>query len=284
MMDKLRTSYEGLEDKVRERTAELNQQKELVEHKNQEVTDSINYARFIQQAILPPLVDIRAQFAESFVFYQPKDIIAGDFYWFEQRGNVSWFAASDCTGHGVPGAMVSVLCINALNQILIEKNCTEPGELLDHVRDLVVKTFTKESQSVKDGMDISIACYNHDTKELKWTGANNPLWIFRNGEVEITAPDKQPVGQFEGKTPFTTHTRSLSAGDLLILFTDGFADQFGGLKQKKFKYAPFRELIEANAALPMDQLHELLFTVFNEWKGDVEQTDDVCVMGIRITR
>lgn len=282
MMDKLRISYEGLEDKVRERTAELHLQKELVEHKNEEIIDSINYALFIQQAILPPRNLIQSHFPDSFVYYQPKDIIAGDFYWFEQRGNVSWFAASDCTGHGVPGAMVSVLCINALNQLLLEKNCTEPGELLNHVREHIVKTFTKEGQAVKDGMDCSIACYNHDTQELCWTGANNPLWLIRDGECIIYAADKQPVGKFDGEFPFTTNRIPLQKGDLIILFTDGFPDQFGGPKQKKFKYAPLRELIIEHATLPMDELHDLLKTTFNDWKGETEQTDDVCIMGMRI--
>lgn len=282
MTEKLRISYEGLEYKVRERTAELNEQKELVEHINEEIIDSIHYARFIQQAILPPVNEIQAHFPESFIYYQPKDIIAGDFYWFEQRGTVSWFAAGDCTGHGVPGAMVSVLCINALNQILLEKQCTQTGELLDHVRDYIVKTFTKESQSVKDGMDISLACYDHSTGKLLWTGANNPLWLIRGKMCEIIAPDKQPVGQFDGQKPFLTNELQLQKDDLLILFTDGFADQFGGPKQKKFKYAPLRELLEQHASIDMQELHKLLKSTFNDWKGTTEQTDDVCIFGLRV--
>ena len=282
MVDKLRLAYEGLEEKVRRRTDELKTQKELIEQKNMEIIDSINYARFIQQAILTPISTIQDHFPESFVYYQPKDIVAGDFYWFEQRGSVSWFAVGDCTGHGVPGAMMSVLCVNALNQALFEKECEMPGELLNHVRDSITRTLIKEQKGINDGMDISIACYDHHTKQLYWSGANNPLWIFREDRCEMLRPDKQPVGYFEHEKPFNTHAVKLHKDDLIVLFTDGFADQFGGPKQKKFKYAPFRELIERNAKVKLNELYNILQTTFNDWKGGNEQTDDVCLMAIRI--
>ncbi len=282
MMDKLRLAYEGLEDKVRRRTAELKTQKELIEQKNEEIIDSINYARFIQQAILTPISTIQGHFPESFVYYQPKDIVAGDFYWFEQRGTVSWFAVGDCTGHGVPGAMMSVLCVNALNQTLFEKDCELPGDLLNLVRDSITRTLVREQHGVNDGMDISLACFDHQTKELYWSGANNPLWIFRENRCEVLTPDKQPVGHFEDEKPFNTHYMKLHKDDLIVLFTDGFADQFGGPKQKKFKYAPFRELIGKNANVKLNELYSILQTTFDDWKGENEQTDDVCLMAIRI--
>jgi serine phosphatase RsbU (regulator of sigma subunit) len=284
MMQKLRHSYENLEEKVVERTQELQEQKLIVEAKNHEIVESIQYARFIQQALLPLESEIQASFDENaFVYYAPKDIIAGDFFWFENRGHLSWFAVADCTGHGVPGAMVSVLCINALYQSLALNPEQPTGQLLDHVRELVVHTLTKEARSVKDGMDISLACFNHQTNILQWTGANNPLWIFRGEEILITNPDKQPVGQFDGAKPFTTHEMQLEANDWIILFSDGYADQFGGPKNKKYKYATLRDFIQAHKAKSGPELKQDLKNEFENWKGNHEQTDDVCVMGIKIT-
>lgn len=284
MMQKLRLSYENLEEKVVERTQELQEQKLIVESKNHEIVESIQYARFIQQALLPLESEIQASFDENaFVYYAPKDIIAGDFFWFEKRNNLSWFAVADCTGHGVPGAMVSVLCINALAQALAANADQSTGELLDQVRELVVQTLTKEARSVKDGMDISLACFDHETKTLQWTGANNPLWIFRGEEILITSPDKQPVGQFDGAKPFTTNTIQLEANDWIILFSDGYADQFGGPKNKKYKYATFKDFIQAHKDKSGSELKADLKLEFENWKGNHEQTDDVCVMGIRIT-
>lgn len=282
MMNNLRVSYEGLEDKVRERTAELVEQKAIVEHKNNEIIDSISYARFIQHALLPNEKEIQQHFPESFVYFEPKDIIAGDFYWFENKGSVSWFAVADCTGHGVPGAMVSVLCINSLNQTLTEHPKATTGLLLDLVREKVVSTFTKDEGSVKDGMDISIACYHHETKVLQWSGANNPLWIFRGEEVLAFSPNKQPIGQFENAKAFDTQEIQLEVNDLLILFSDGYADQFGGPKGKKYKYSPFKEFIYERRNLDISELKEQLRTEFLNWKSETEQTDDVCVMGVRI--
>ncbi len=284
MMQKLRHSYENLEEKVVERTQELQEQKVIVESKNHEIVESIQYARFIQQALLPLESEIQSSFDENaFVYYAPKDIIAGDFFWFEKRNNLSWFAVADCTGHGVPGAMVSVLCINALYQSLAANENQQTGELLDQVRQLVVQTLTKEARSVKDGMDISLACFNHQTNILQWTGANNPLWIFRGEEILISSPDKQPVGQFDGAKPFTTHEIQLETNDWIMLFSDGYADQFGGPKNKKYKYATFKEFIQAHKDKTGMELKASLKEEFEHWKGTHEQTDDVCVMGIKIT-
>lgn len=282
MMDNLRDSYETLEEKVIERTAELEQQKRLVENKNEEIVDSIQYAKFIQEALLPSKAEIKAALPHSMIYYAPKDIIAGDFYWFEQRKDEIWFAVADCTGHGVPGAMVSVLCVNAMNQTLFETSITETGKFLDSVREKVVRTLTKESRSVKDGMDISLCKYNAKTQLLEWSGANNPLWILREEEVIVLSPDKQPIGYYEASKAFTTQTFECKKDDLLILFSDGFADQFGGPKNKKFKYATLKALIQENKELPMDDLHDLLKATFEEWKGHLEQTDDVCMMLVRI--
>lgn len=282
MLDSLRQSYETLEDKVVERTEEVVRQKQLIEHKNREILDSIGYAQFIQQALLPQASEMQLHLPHIQVIYHPKDIISGDFYWFSGDENSCWFAVADCTGHGVPGAMVSVLCTNALNEQLSLHPASTTGQLLDNVRDYVVRNLTNDSNYVNDGMDISLCHYQKQTRELQWSGANNPLWIFRNEEPIILVPDKQPVGRYEPMQAFSVHNLTLLPNDLLVLFSDGYADQFGGPKGKKFKYAALRELIRENQSLPLTELKQLLETTFAHWKGDHEQTDDVCMLLIRV--
>lgn len=283
MINSLRHSYETLEEKVEQRTEEVVRQKQLIELKNREIIDSINYAQFIQQALLPQSSALQRELPHSATIYHPKDIISGDFYWFNRNEDVCWFAVADCTGHGVPGALVSVLCTNALNEQLTLHPNASTGELLDNVREYVVRTLTNEQHAVRDGMDISLCRLHQNTSELQWSGANNPLWIFRNGEPLILQPDKQPIGRYEPMLPFTTHHLQLEAEDLLVLFSDGFADQFGGPKGKKFKYAALRELIQNNSSLVIDELKELLESTFLHWKGEQEQTDDVCMLLVRIS-
>lgn len=277
MMDKLKQSYEGLEEKVRDRTAELEEQKLIVEHKNSEIIDSIEYAKLIQRALLPDLKTFNTHFPKSFIYYQPKDIVAGDFYWMEEKNDAVWFAVGDCTGHGVPGAMVSVMCINALNTALETKNPSTTGQLLDAVRELVVNTFQKAGQNVKDGMDISLIRYDKKEHSIQWSGANNPLWIFNQEECEVITADKQPIGAYDDAKPFTTHTLEHIAGKSIVLFTDGYADQFGGPKNKKFKYATFKALLQENIEQQPEIQLERIKKTFLEWKGLNEQTDDVCL-------
>lgn len=261
---------------------EVEEQKEIVEEKNKEITDSINYAKRIQQAILPPPRIFKEVFNNSFILYKPKDIVAGDFYWMEVVGDWAIFSAADCTGHGVPGAMVSVVCHNALNRSVREFGLTDPGKILDKTRELVIETFAKSDQEVRDGMDISLCAYNKKSKELKWAGANNPLWLLRGSEWTELKPDKQPIGKYESSALFTTNELQLNDGDQFYIFTDGYADQFGGPKGKKFKYKPFQELLLENAQLPMSDQSSRLNVVFEEWRGDLEQVDDVCVIGVRV--
>jgi tetratricopeptide (TPR) repeat protein len=263
---------------------EVESGKELVEEKQKEILDSINYAKRLQDAILPSLKFVTEQFPESYVFYQPKDIVAGDFYWMEKSGNLVFIAAADCTGHGVPGAMVSVVCSNALNRAVKEFGITEPGKILDKTRELVVKTFEKSGSDVKDGMDISLCAINYDTNELHWSGANNPLWYLDNHSGTITEikPDKQPIGKSENVLPFTTHTRSLQNISTLYLFTDGYADQFGGPSGKKFKYKPFENFLLSIRDLDIQEQKAQLQKKLNEWKGSLEQVDDILVIVIRL--
>jgi serine phosphatase RsbU (regulator of sigma subunit) len=267
---------------IEEQKNMVEQQKEIVEEKNKEILDSITYAKRLQDAILPPLSIIKQYLPESFVLYKPKDIVAGDFYWMERAGDNILIAAADCTGHGVPGAMVSVVCSNALNRTVKEFKITEPGKILDRVRELVLETFEKSESNVQDGMDISLCCINTQTKEIQWSGAYNPLWYAQGGELKEVAPDKQPIGKHEGQKPFSTHLLKLKKGDTLYLFTDGYADQFGGPKGKKFKYKQLQEKLLAVSHQPMEKQKQELETVLEQWKGNLEQVDDVLVIGIRV--
>lgn len=277
---------------ILEQKSVVEDQKDALEYKNREILDSITYAKRLQDAILPAVDYWHRILPESFILYKPKDIVAGDFYWLETHavsdGNDTteylFFAAADCTGHGVPGAMVSVICCNALNRSVLEFNLVEPGKILDKTRELVISTFSKSVENVKDGMDISLGCLNTKTNELLWSGANNPLWLVPAGSSEIIEwkADKQPIGTYTDEKPFNTHSIVLEPQTTIYLFTDGYADQFGGENGKKFKYRKFKDSILAIHDRPMEEQKEHLETIFESWKGDLEQVDDVCVIGIRI--
>ncbi|MBK8925481.1 MAG: tetratricopeptide repeat protein [Crocinitomicaceae bacterium] len=279
---------------LKKTNTEVQLQKEIVEEKNKEIMDSINYAKRIQNAILPSTRIIAENLPQSFILYKPKDIVAGDFYWLEKREDLIFFAAADCTGHGVPGAMVSVICNNGLNRSVREHKITDPGKILDKTREIIIREFEKSDDEVKDGMDISLVVLQknpiaqHDIKDqrylLKWAGANNPLWIFRKEkeEIEEIKADKQPIGKFSAGTPFTTHTLEVCTGDTLYIFTDGFQDQFGGEKGKKYKSANFKNLLLSIANQPMDIQKQLLAENLESWRGTLEQVDDVCVVGVRV--
>ena len=264
------------------KSKETEEQKRIIEEKNKDILDSITYAKRLQDAILPPLSLVRQYLPESFLFYNPKDIVAGDFYWMERAGDNILIAAADCTGHGVPGAMVSIVCSNALNRTVNEFKIIEPGKILDKVRELVLETFAKSEDNVQDGMDISLCCINNRTNEVQWSGAYNSLWYVRNAEVSEVPADKQPIGKVDKPMAFKTHRLNLQKGDILYLFTDGYADQFGGTKGKKFKYKQLQELLLSNAAKPMEEQKRILESTLNEWKGNLEQVDDILIIGIRV--
>lgn len=266
--------------------AEIQLQKEIVEEKNREITDSISYAKRIQSAILPPPKLVKSYLNSSFILYKPKDIVAGDFYWMEPKGDTILFAAADCTGHGVPGAMVSVVCNNGLNRAVREYGLTDPGKILDKTREIVISEFEKSEEQVKDGMDIALCSLSGAEGKhlLKYAGAHNPLWIIRKGanEVEEVKADKQPIGQYANPLPYTTHELELNEGDSIYIFSDGFADQFGGDKGKKFKTANFKRLLLSFKDEPIEKQKDLIDKAFEDWMGDLEQLDDVCVIGVKI--
>jgi len=289
---------------------QVEHQKELVEEKQKEILDSIAYAKRLQEAILPSLEFIDLYIPENFVFYKPKDIVAGDFYWAEKVDDLFFIAAADCTGHGVPGAMVSVVCSNALNRSVKEFHLTITGEILDKTRELVLETFEKSSSDVKDGMDISLLCIDRTNKKIFWSGANNPLWYVTSdastlrepqgsaadvkemladpaaagleATISTIKPNKQSIGKTENAVAFTTHEIEYKEGLQFYLFTDGFADQFGGEKGKKFKYKQLSQLLFSKHHLPLSEQSKFLDDEFTKWKGNLEQVDDVCIIGIKI--
>jgi len=255
-----------------------------VEEKNKEIMDSIVYAKRIQTAILPTEVGMKSMLPDSFVIYMPKDIVAGDFYWMEQNGGQSGqilAAVADCTGHGVPGAMVSVVCNNGLNRSVREHLLNEPGKILDKTREIVVEEFGKSSDKVNDGMDIALISIKD--RKLKYAGANNPLWIIRDEKIIEIKANKQPIGNFDAPVPYETHEIQLQESDYVYIFTDGFVDQFGGEKGKKYKPASLRKILLAVQGKSMQEQKEIIIEEFNTWKGELEQVDDVCLLGIKIS-
>jgi serine phosphatase RsbU (regulator of sigma subunit) len=258
----------------------IEHQKILVEEKQKEITDSIKYAQRLQEAILPAREVIKHYLPESFLLYKPKDIVAGDFYFFEVINDTIYIAAADCTGHGVPGAMVSVVCSNALHRSIKEFNLSDPGRILDNTRDLVVQTFEKSGQEVRDGMDIALCVIKNN--KIAFAGANNPCWILRDEEFIVLPADKQPIGKFDITDPYTTQKWELKKGDQIYIFTDGYNDQFGGKDGKKFKAKNFANLIKTIRLHSMEGQKIEIEKAFEKWRGNLDQIDDVCVMGIRI--
>jgi serine phosphatase RsbU (regulator of sigma subunit) len=260
----------------------ITEQKQRVEEKNREILQSIAYARRLQEAVLPPPRVVKEFFADSFLLYLPKDIVSGDFYWMESCEGVSYFAVGDCTGHGVPGAMLSVIGLNGLNRALSELHITEPKDILEHLTSVLKTSFERSEATVRDGMDISVCALDTRTNRIVYAGANSPLWVARNGTIEVYKPDRRPVGFHDAEKPFTQQEIQLLPGDTIYLLTDGYADQIGGPKAQKMKTKLFRERLTELSILPLPEQRQILFDEFIQWQGKAEQTDDVCVMGVRI--
>ncbi|MEO5584808.1 MAG: SpoIIE family protein phosphatase [Flavobacteriales bacterium] len=280
-----------LEEKVRERTEEMVRQKDEVERQSKKVvelyknvTDSIRYAKRLQESILPLDQRIRELLPGSFVLYRPKDIVSGDFYWVEPIDGKTVFAAVDCTGHGVPGAFMSLVGHNGLNQVVKERGLTKPSEVLDQLNRIAFETLHKDrDQYVRDGMDMALCTFHPEELVLEFAGANCPLYVVRGEEVLQFAPNKMPIGGFalEDKA-FTGHTVQLQKGDAAYVFSDGYADQFGGPRGKKFFYRQFRELLVRITPETPERKKALLIEAFNDWKGTQEQVDDILVMGMQV--
>ncbi len=288
-----RTIVNDFEKIVTQKNSLLKASNEEIETQHSEIKASINYAKRIQEAILPSNSLIKKYLPNSFVYYQPKDIVAGDFYWmhvlpepngWDINGNVVLFAAADCTGHGVPGAMVSVVCNNSLNQSVKEFGITQPSLVLEKTRELVIDTFSESIEKVQDGMDLALCSLNLKTHELQYSGANNPLWIIRNGatEIEEIKADKHHVGKCDLTPAFTNHHIQLNKGDHIYIFSDGLVDQFGGPKGKKFMSARFKTLLLSIKDKSMEEQQSTIKQSINKWMGSLEQVDDICMIGVKI--
>ncbi len=268
--------------------------------KNNEITDSINYAKRIQQALLPSQKELTNAFPDSFILFKPKDIVSGDFYWIHHEADTVFIAVGDCTGHGVPGGFMSMLGHSFLNQIVNEKHVHEPAKILDQLREKVITSLrqTGAAGENKDGMDITFVMIDRKKNKLVYAAANNSFYLMQNGQItEQTADssaessvvltelkaDKQPIGYYSNVLrPFTQHEMDIQKGNAIYLFSDGYPDQFGGVKGKKLKHSSLQKLLIEGSSNTMQKQAEVLEKAFVTWKGNYEQTDDVCVVGIRI--
>jgi serine phosphatase RsbU (regulator of sigma subunit) len=279
LINDLRHMNHTLEDKVNERTAEVVLQKNIIEEKQKEIVDSILYAKRIQTTILAHESYLKKHIPEYFVFFKPKDIVSGDFYWATKNGNRFYVAVCDSTGHGVPGAFMSLLNISFLNEAINEKNIVQPNEVLNYVRKRLIKNISKDGY--QDGMDGALVCIDKDNNTVSYAAAHNAPISIHNGQLSDYDADKMPIGIGVREESFVNRTLELKAGETLYLYTDGYADQFGGAKGKKFKYKNLNELIRSISHQPLDEQRQILEKTFEDWKGELEQIDDVCVFGIK---
>lgn len=305
LISKQKIEVEEQRDFAKKQQKITEEQKIIVEEKNHEIMESIHYAKRLQDAILPSDMAVKSMLPESFIYYQPKDIVAGDFYFVEEisinNTKTAFFAAADCTGHGVPGAMVSVVCANALNRAVKEFKLTDVGQILDKVTDLVIESFEKGEDVIKDGMDIALCALDKQSGMLHYSGANNPLWILSKNEKLNTESEyktlsieenlvflheikatKQPVGQFDNRQNFQVKQVQLQKGDEIILSSDGFPDQFGGEKGKKYMSLKFKKYLLSISELSSESQKLNLIKEFKHWTTGHEQIDDVCVIGVKI--
>ncbi len=271
---------EKLEKQVKERTQEISDKNLILSQQNKEIINSITYAQRLQQAILPTPQELTQELIEAEVFFRPKDIVSGDFYWIQSTKEKVYFAVADCTGHGVPGAMVSVLGNNSLNRCIKEYHLNDSAKILDNLTDMITEAFSSKAISVSDGMDIALCVWDRKDK-LEFSGAFNPLYLLRNNEIIEFKGDKQPIGKFENRKAFTKHEIELQKGDQVYLFSDGYADQFGGPRAKKLKYSNFKKYLIETSSLEISNSIEELETKFDKWKGKEEQIDDVCLLQVR---
>ncbi|MBU0763924.1 MAG: tetratricopeptide repeat protein [Bacteroidetes bacterium] len=259
-------------------------QKNMIEEQKKEITDSIVYASLIQDAILPPEKIVRQALPDHFVFYLPRDIVSGDFYWITQKEEDTVIVVADCTGHGVPGAFMSMLGIATLNEIVYKKPETTAGEILNELRLSIIHALhQKEGSGTKDGMDVALCLLNNTTHSIQYAGAFNPLILIKDGQLKKVSADRMPIGIHHNMdTPFTNNEIQLKKNDTIYLFSDGYPDQFGGEEGKKLKSKAFYSILENINQKEMSEQKEILVKEFNNWKGTFEQIDDILVMGIRI--
>ena len=263
---------------------QIESQSNEIKAKNNAITDSIHYAKRIQRAILPENEKVEKCLKDYFIFYQPKDIVSGDFYWVEQVGDNIVFGVIDCTGHGVPGAFVSLIANNALNKVVLEQGVTKPGAIINEVNSIITELFMRSEENIRDGMDMGICCWNKKENSFQFAGAYSSLFLYSDDKLTEIKGNRESVGAsiFNHEKNFVNHEVSLCKGDLIYLSTDGFPDQFGGKRGKKLKWKGFRKLLSEIAEIPIAEQQSKLTTFFDDWKGNLEQLDDVCVIGVKI--
>lgn len=271
--------------KLSKKNEEIENQRSIITYKNKEIIDSINYAKKIQTALLPTEEEITEVMGDAFVLHIPKDIVSGDFYWLHESENYLFYATADCTGHGVPGGFMSMLAISLLNDIIKDKKIEEPCDVLDLLSAKLISELkqTETNTTSKDGMDITLVRLNKSKNELCFAAAFNDLWLIRNDKIEVFKADRKPVGfHYGGFTQFNQQKIKLQKKDMIFTFTDGFADQFGGEKGKKFKYKNLKNLLLSIYYLPNRQQKQMVSNTFDKWKGDLEQVDDLLLIGLKI--
>lgn len=264
---------------------EIEEKKLLIEEKNKNITDSIEYAKTLQDAILPDTDIVVNSLPDSFVFFRPRDIVSGDFYWYYKKGNKHFIIAADCTGHGVPGAFVSMVCNNLLNEVIIHKNFDEPGDILTEVNKSVFSVFQKEGTKVRanDGMDIALCIFDSSSRQLGFAGAMNPALLVRNNEIIEIPADKISIGGSKPGYKFSSMQTELQAGDCIYIFSDGYHDQFGGSKGKKFMFRNFKKLLcEISSLSAHNQVQQLEQSLVS-WQGNYERVDDILVIGFKVS-
>ncbi len=263
----------------------IENQKQLVEEKNIKITASITYAQRIQKAILPSQEMVKSILPDSFIFFKPKNIVSGDFYWMHAIDDSNiLYAAVDCTGHGVPGALMSMMGYNLLEQVVKEHQIYEPAMILNELSRMVIESLrqTEGVNTVKDGMDISLCKINYQNLELEYAGAHNSLYLIRNGLLTVTKADRRSIGIAAKPASFSNYKIKLEKGDCLYVFSDGYIDQKGGAKKERFFPQPFQKLLTDIHQMTMDAQHEQLDKIMDDWKGDIEQIDDMLVIGVKI--
>jgi serine phosphatase RsbU (regulator of sigma subunit) len=263
----------------------IEEQRDIVEEAHKEIRDSLNYAERIQRSFLATDELLNNNLKDYFVFFQPKDVVSGDFYWAGKLSNNNFAVVNaDSTGHGVPGAIMSILNISSIEEA-IKEGSTAPDEIFNKARKFIIERLSKDGsdEGGKDGMDASIISFDFENNKFGYTAAQNPIWIVRNNELIEINPEKMPIGKHDNDaTPFVGGEFETQKGDVVYTLTDGFQDQFGGEKGKKFKVRPFKELLISISHMPMQEQKEILNKKLTAWKGEEEQVDDVCVMGVRI--
>ncbi|MDP3567646.1 SpoIIE family protein phosphatase [Sediminibacterium sp.] len=264
----------------------IEEKNKLVEAQHKDITDSIKYAERIQKAILPPAKLVQSTLPNSFVYFKPKDILSGDFYWMEETKSHIFLAVADCTGHGVPGALISIINYNLLNKAVLEQHLSNPADILNAVNGWLTQVLHQSFNEdiVKDGMDVTLLAINKKNKEVVYAGAMNSIYVVSENNLEEYKGNKFPVGAFIEDNPqnFTSQKIKLKDNDIIYLFTDGYADQFGGQNGKKLKYKLLKEVLISISNLPVDEQKQHISKVFLEWKGDYDQVDDVCLIGIKV--